>query len=185
MAPCAEILILFFDALMTDDEQLVGKMLRRFPLLGKKADTLTLEERDELSPPTLMTNHFYTCKSSSTCVDFGVVLPDTAFARKLVSECNLDDFVYWGANTDPVQFATVFDIAEVLETSEFHTTPQKVLTVLREAGSADAVKPNTDTLTTADALGKQRKRKLQELEFDRHEEMLASAKDRAACDATA
>ena len=101
MAPCAEILILFFDALMLDDAQLLQKMLRRFPLLGKKADTLTFEERDELSPPTLMTNHFYTYKSSSTCVDFGVVLPDTAFARKLVSKCNLDDFVYWGANTDP------------------------------------------------------------------------------------
>ena len=188
MAPCAEVLILFFDALMTDDEQFVGKMLRRFPLLGKKANTLTLEERDELSPPTLMTNHFYTYKSSSTCVDFGVVLPDTAFARKLVSECKLDDYVYWGANTDPVQLATVFDVAEAMESSEVHTTPQKVLTVLKEAGSPDAVKPHASTLTTADTLAKlstQRKRimerrsvedeerakarKIQDLELDRHE----------------
>lgn len=205
MAPCAEILILFFDALMLDDEQLVGKMLRRLPLLGRKADTLTVDEMYELSPPSMMTNHFYTCKSSSTCVDFGVVLRDTAFARKLVAECKLEDFVYWGANTDPVQFATVFDIAEALETSEVHATPRKVLTVLREADSADVVKPSTDTPASADALAKlsaQRKRimerrgdedkerakvrKTQDLEFDRQfrflsAEILAS-KDAAHAD---
>eukprot|EP00966_Prymnesium_polylepis_P018348 422610-Prymnesium_polylepis.2 len=65
MAPCAEILILAFDALMLDDEQLVGKMLRRLPLLGRKAYTLTVDEMNELSPPSMMTNHFYTCKFSS------------------------------------------------------------------------------------------------------------------------
>eukprot|EP00966_Prymnesium_polylepis_P270737 6254572-Prymnesium_polylepis.1 len=177
-------------------------MLRRFPLLGKKADTLTIEERDELSPSALMTNHFYTCKSfSSTCV--GLVLPDTAFARKLVSDCKLDDFVYWGANTDPVQFATVFDVAEVLETSEYHTTPRKVLTLLREAHSADAVKPDTDTLTTPDAFAKlstQRKRiverrgyedeerakarKMQELEFDQQRAEILASTDTAAGEST-
>ena len=35
-----------------------------------------------------------------------------------------------------------------MEASELHTTPQKVLTVLREGGSADAVKPKTNTLAT-------------------------------------
>jgi predicted DNA-binding transcriptional regulator YafY len=149
MAPCPEVLILFFDALMTDDGQFVGKMLRRFPLLGKKTDTLTPEERNAIFSAVSMTNHFYTSRSStSTRVDFGIVLTSTDLSRKLVSECKLDEFVYWGANTDPVQFATVFDIAEAMEASELHTTPQKVLTVLREGGSADAVKPKTNTLAT-------------------------------------
>jgi hypothetical protein len=102
MAPCPEVLILFFDALMTDDGQFVGKMLRRFPLLGKKTDTLTPEERNAIFSAVSMTNHFYTSRSStSTRVDFGIVLTSTDLSRKLVSECKLDEFVYWGANTAP------------------------------------------------------------------------------------
>ena len=60
------------------------------------------------------------------------MVADTATAKVLAGECNLVDYIHWGANTDPVQLATVADIAEVLEASEEHTTPVKVLSLLQE-----------------------------------------------------
>eukprot|EP00966_Prymnesium_polylepis_P244681 5659445-Prymnesium_polylepis.2 len=35
-------------------------LLRRFPSMGKKAATLTVDECEFLSPASLMSNHFYT-----------------------------------------------------------------------------------------------------------------------------
>ena len=54
-----------------------------------------------LSPAALMTNHFYTYPTSDgKKVNFGLVLVETATAKVLAGECNLCDFIYWGANTE-------------------------------------------------------------------------------------
>ena len=127
-------MVLLFDAVMVDDDALLRCLLRKFPLMAKKASELSSDERDVLFPADSMTNHFYTDPASDDGkkVNFGLVVEDTATAKVLAGECNLVDYIYWGTNTDPVQVATAADIAEVLEVSEEHITPLKVLSLLKE-----------------------------------------------------
>ena len=68
------------------------------------------------------------------------MLAETGTAKVLAGECNLVDYIHWGANTDPVQLATAADIAEALEASEEHTTPVKVLSLLREMNTDGCAK---------------------------------------------
>ena len=140
-------MVLLFDAVMIDDDALLRCLLRRFPLMRKKASELSGEERQDLYHAHLMTNHFYTWMpldglsapynpSKGIQVgkksNFGLVLVDTPTAKVLASQCDLFDYIHWGSNTDPVKVATVADIAEVLEASEEHATPVKVLSLLKE-----------------------------------------------------
>ena len=140
MAPSPEAMVLLFDAVMIDDDALLRCLLRRFPLMRKKASELSGEERQDLYPARLMTNHFYTwmpldglsAPYKGKKSNFGLVLVDTPTAKVLASQCDLFDYIHWGSNTDPVKVATVADIAEVLEASEEHATPVKVLSLLKE-----------------------------------------------------
>ena len=108
--------------------------------MRKKASELSGEERQDLYPARLMTNHFYTwmpldglsAPYKGKKSNFGLVLVDTPTAKVLASQCDLFDYIHWGSNTDPVKVATVADIAEVLEASEEHATPVKVLSLLKE-----------------------------------------------------
>ena len=141
MTASPEAMVLLLDAVMIDDDALLRSLFRRFPLMRKKASELTHDERDILSPADSMTNHFYTYPTSDEKkVKFGLVVADTATAKVLADECNLVDYIYWGANTDPVQLATVADIAEVLKASEEHTTPVKVLSLLQEMDTSGSGK---------------------------------------------
>jgi hypothetical protein len=141
MTASPEAMVLLFDAVMIDDDALLRCLFRRFPLMRKKASELTDDEREALSPAALVANHFYTYPTSDEKkVNFGLVLADTATAKALAGECNLVDYIHWGANTDPVQLATAADIAEVLEASEEHTTPVKVLSLLKEMNASGSVK---------------------------------------------
>lgn len=139
MTASPEALVLFFDAVMIDDDALLRCLFRKSPLMAKKVSQLSSEEIEVLSPAALMTNHFYTYPTSDgKKVNFGLVLVETATAKVLARECNLCDFIYWGANTDPVKLATVVDIAEALEASDEHTTPVKVLSLLKEMNATKA-----------------------------------------------
>ena len=160
MTASAEILVILFDALMIDDAVVLGYLLRRFPLMRKKASELTDDERDVLSPPESMTNHFYTCHRTlddDKDVKFGLVALDTPTARVLARECELEslwkpeDYIHWGANTDPVEVATVADIAEVLEASKKHATPAKVLSLLKKMNAAQVVKSSISTAVNPSA----------------------------------
>ena len=133
MAPAAAALVLFLDAAVSDNDEVMRGLLRRFPLMGKRADALTEDERASLCPEQDV-NHFWTAphvamqqplRDHGSC---GLVVEDTASARTLVQENNLQDLVYFGKNTDPVIFATVADVAEHL--SEKRAQPLKVLKLM-------------------------------------------------------
>lgn len=138
MAVSAEVLVLLLEATMKDDEAFLRCLLRKFPLMQRKASELTSDEQESLYPCALMSNHFYTidCASGIEKVSFGLVALETATAKVLARECNLEEYIYWGTNADPVRVATIADIAEVLETSEKHRTPVNLLALLKEMNSA-------------------------------------------------
>ena len=125
MPPAPEALVLLLDAAVTNDEGLMRCLLRRFPLMAKRAADLGPDDMICDSP---YTNHFYVNGGT-----FGLVIEDRPTARALVEECNLNEHIYWGGNTDPVQFATIADIVDIMH----KTSPKDSLLALMEDAPND------------------------------------------------
>lgn len=120
MAPSPTALLAILDAAVKDDEGLLCCLMRRFPLMAKRSCDLTAAEHASLFTSDL-TNHFYTCDGQ-----YGLVIEDTVTSRTLVKERNLNKYIHWGANTDPVQRATIADIVDVMH----RTSPKDSLLTL-------------------------------------------------------
>jgi hypothetical protein len=144
MSPSPEALVLLLDAAVTDDAEMARYLIRRFPAMAKKGATLSPDEIAQVAHVDAMTNHFYTYVSDDKMA-FGLAIDDRPTARAIVDECNLNDYIYWGANGDPVSVATLADIVECLQASDEHKTPVKVISFLNGvsaglAASEDPVK---------------------------------------------
>jgi len=118
MAPAPEELMLLLDAAVSNDDALMRRLLRRFPLMAKRAADLDPDDSVCESP---YTNHFY--MNGETV---GLVLEDHPMARDIVKECNLDEHIFWGDNTDPVQLPTIADIVDMMH----KTSPKDSLLAL-------------------------------------------------------
>ena len=105
-------------------------LIARFPLMAKTE--LAHDELWSICPPEKRCNHFYVLQDSS----FGLVLEDTPLSRTLASQRNIDDYIFWGGNSDPVPVVTVAQVAEAMQTLERHVTPDKVIAVLKELRAA-------------------------------------------------
>lgn len=127
MPPAPEALLLLLDAAVTDDDGLMLCLIRRFPPMAKRASDLTNAERDSICASPY-TNHFYTCAGK-----YGLVIEDRPTARALVQECNLNEHIFWGGNTDPVQFATIADIVDCMH----KTSPKDSLLALMDSATND------------------------------------------------
>jgi hypothetical protein len=130
MPPAPEALLLLLDAAVTDDDGLMRCLFRRFPLMAKRAADLTNDERDSICASPY-TNHFYTCAGK-----YGLVIEDRPTVRALVQECNLNEHIFWGGNTDPVQFATIADIVDCMH----KTSPKdrRVLSLMEYAPNEES-----------------------------------------------
>tara|TARA_B110000046_G_scaffold127243_1_gene133695 strand:+ start:223 stop:645 length:423 start_codon:yes stop_codon:yes gene_type:complete len=132
MAPAPEALVLLLDAAVTDNEGMMRYLIRRFPSMAKRAADLTEAERSSISVSHYV-NHFYVSEKCDGGLKYGLILEDRAATRARVQECNLDEFVYWGENTDPVQFATIADIVDCI-----HKTSHKGSYSLLGSSGVDA-----------------------------------------------
>ena len=123
-----ESLVFFLKSFVTDDVNLLHSLLDEYPMMSKQINEMTKEELENLYSPVECTNHFYVTDN-----DFGLVLEDTSRTRALVSECktDLNKFIFWGANSDPVQLGTAVDIAYAFEKSKDNKAPQKILSFLQ------------------------------------------------------
>lgn len=155
MAPAPEALVLLLDAPVTNDERMMRCLLRPFPSMAKRA--ADLGPADSICD-SFYTNHFYVNGGT-----FGLVIEDRPTARALVKECNLDEHIFWGGNTDPVQLATIADIVDIM-----HKTSPKdsLLALMKDAPDDDnelhaqqnkkprpkAATVEADDLATADRL---------------------------------
>tara|TARA_B110001450_G_C17620475_1_gene481002 strand:+ start:589 stop:1407 length:819 start_codon:yes stop_codon:yes gene_type:complete len=117
MAPAPEALVLLLDAAVSNDDGMMRCLLRRFPSMAKRGIDLTPAEKDSISQSPY-TNHFYLCAGT-----YGLVLEDRPTAQALVKECNLNERIFWGGNTDPVKFATIADVVDLMH----HTSPKDSL----------------------------------------------------------
>lgn len=124
----SEALILLLDAVRRDDDTMMRSLIRRFPLMAKKQ--LTYDEIELVYPPSKMVNHFYTTDDGT----FGLVLEDYPVARMLAKECDLDAFIFWGPNSDPVEVCTIAKVADVMCASDEHGEPTRVLALLNAVG---------------------------------------------------
>ena len=118
MAPAPEALVLLLDSAVTNDEGMMRCLLRRFPLMAKRAADLDPDDSICDSP---YTNHFYVNDGT-----FGLAIEDRPTVRALVQECNLNEHIYWGSNADPVQLATIADIVDIMH----KTSPKDSLLAL-------------------------------------------------------
>ena len=107
MGPAPEALVLLLDAAVNNDDALMCCLLRRFPAMAKRGIDLTPAEKVSIyhSP---YCNHFYVAGT------YGLVLEDRPTARALVKECNLNEYIHWGYNTDPVNFVTIADLVDFM-----------------------------------------------------------------------
>lgn len=131
MSPDA--LVFFLNALVNDDVQVFRDLLDEYPIMSKEIKKLTREELENMYSPVECTNHFYVTENK-----FGLVLENSSWIRALVSDCKteLNQLIFWGANSDPVQLATAIDIAYAFRKSKDHETPQKILTFLENMDEA-------------------------------------------------
>lgn len=120
-----EVLVLFFEALMCDDSEMMANLLRRFPLMKKPYAELTTSERDILVP-NCFTNYFYVLSND----EVGLVAEETSSSLSIASDLGIKDLIYWNQNIDPVQVATVMDVANVMSVSSKYNTPVNVLQVI-------------------------------------------------------
>lgn len=125
MAPAPEALVLLLDAAVTNDEGMMRCLLRRFPSMAKRA--ADLGPADSICD-SFYTNHFYVNGGT-----FGLVIEDRPTARALVKECNLDEHIFWGGNSDPVQLATIADVVDIMH----KTSPKDSLLALMEDAPDD------------------------------------------------
>lgn len=120
MQPTPASLVFLLDATVNDDAGSMRYLIRRFPLMAKRAVDLTDDERKSISNSD-HPNHFYTCKRSDGTRYGGLIIEDSPQLRELVHECDLDSLIDWGnsrANhTNPVEFATIADIVDNINTS--------------------------------------------------------------------
>lgn len=123
-----EVLVLFFDALMHDDSKMMANLLKRFPFMKKSFAELTKSERDILVPD-YFTNYFYVLSNDHV----GLVAQQTSSSLSIASESGIKDLIYWTQNADPVQVATVADVANVMAASSRYNTPVNVLQVIASA----------------------------------------------------
>lgn len=104
-------LILFLRAIVNDDDTQMRKLLEEYSLMGKLE--LTEDELQRIYKPSEMCNHFYVCSASSS---FLLVLEDTDTSRTFASQqLNLKDiekYIFWGTNSDPVPVVTVAKVVE-------------------------------------------------------------------------
>lgn len=134
MPPAPEALVLMLDAAVTNDDALMRCLLRRFPLMAKRAADLTNDEYLSIFQP--YTNHF--CLGAGT---YWLIIDDRATTRTLVQECELNEHVFWGRNTDPVEFATIADVIDTMH----KTSPKDSLLALLDSASADDDEPDART----------------------------------------
>jgi len=120
-----EVLVLFFDALMRDDSKIMANLLKRFPLMKKSFAELTESER-KILVPDYFTNYFYVLSNGN----FGLIAQETSSSLSIASESGIKNLIYWTQNTDPVQLATVADIANIMAVSTQYNTPVNVLQVI-------------------------------------------------------
>ena len=117
--------MLFFDALMRDDSKIMANLLKRFPLMKKSFAELTESER-KILVPDYFTNYFYVLSNGN----FGLIAQETSSSLSIASESGIKNLIYWTQNTDPVQLATVADIANIMAVSTQYNTPVNVLQVI-------------------------------------------------------
>lgn len=120
-----EVPVLFLTALVDDDGVFISKLLRRFPLMRKAFEDLSGEERLALVPDPY-SNYFYVLPNGS----IGLVATPTSSAQSIAKDAGVEELIYWGTNTDPVSFATVYDVAQAMCKSDVYVTPSNVLKVL-------------------------------------------------------
>ena len=82
-----EVLVLFFDALMCDNSEIMANLLKRFPLMKKSFSELTKSERDILVPD-YFTNYFYVSKDN-----VGLVAQETSSSLSIASESGIKDLI--------------------------------------------------------------------------------------------
>lgn len=123
-------LILLLDAVVKDDDARMRALIARFPLMAQPE--LAPDELQRICPFEKRCNHFYVQQDGS----FGLVVEDTPPSRALASERDIEDYIFWGPNSDPVTVVTVAQVAEAMQTFEQHATPVKVIAVLQELCAA-------------------------------------------------
>lgn len=117
-------LLLFLNAVVRDNAELMLELLQRFPLMAKP--DLTDEELRRIYVPSKMCNHFYVQKDGS----LGLVLEDTPASRALALQLNLEKHIFWGANGDPVTVVTVAKGVQSMQHLEQYVAPSKIIAVL-------------------------------------------------------
>lgn len=126
-------LLLFLQAIIADDVELCRVLFKKYPVMLKAATELNETEFQTLFP-NFMTNYFWTTYPStqSPNVTSGLILEDTALTRALATECKLNEYIFWGEQTDSLNLATAKDFINSLETSKIHeANPLNVISWLK------------------------------------------------------
>lgn len=105
----ATTLVCFFDAAVRDDAVLMRVLTQRHPHMASL---------DHPPVDTPYTNHFYLTprQNDPDMYMLGIIVEDTARARAVARECKIEEYIYWGANTDPVSIISAAKIVEIMAT---------------------------------------------------------------------
>lgn len=139
MTASPEALVRMLGAITSDDEHAVRLLMRRFPYMIKMTEDLSSDEKERLSDVQKRTNHFYHTKER----EFGLVVVDRPSVRALVRESKVEDYIYWGSNSDSVSVCTAAHIANLMKTSDKHKTPEKALAVFEDMKASTAAMTST------------------------------------------
>lgn len=97
-------------AAVSDNWDMMRSVIERHPAMAKRAHNLTEDEIRSISDSPYA-NYFYTYEEGDGAFGYGLVVEDDLQARSLAeSSHELDGLVYFGRNSDPVQFATISDV---------------------------------------------------------------------------
>ena len=107
----ASSLVCCLDAIVRDDAALIQALTTRHPHMA---------DVDHDKPGTQWwTNHFYMTDpaNESRTYSIGLIVEDTPRARAIAKECEIEEYIYWGANTDPVSVCSAAKIVELMSSS--------------------------------------------------------------------
>jgi hypothetical protein len=123
--PSGRELVLLLDALVRDDPVQVPFLQynRLDPLPKALIATFSQMHALKVRYPSILstsfrkhpdTNYFYYFNQHDGFKHVGLVVEDAGELRALADECGVADLIYWGTNSDPVYFASVGKIIQLV-----------------------------------------------------------------------